>query len=530
MAPASAAPETAFGLRWRWLAVTGALAITLLYASRLEFAPIYLHHDEVLNALNGYDIATSGRDLNGRFFPLYFFIGDRYWATPVVAYTMAIVLTMAPMNETTIRLVSVAVGLTSLALMYVVAVQIFRRASIALLATALLALTPAHFIHSRVAFDQIYPLPFVLGWLWCLGDYLESRRRRSLIMAGVLLGVGLYTYLGSLIMMPVYLALTWLALFKAGERLPRPYLLVLAAFGALASLLVPWHLTHPTQFGQQMSMYSVYDPASQSAFRGLGSLFSYTSLTDRSGVFHQGFSPSMLFFSGGSSLINGTSRTGVFLLPIAVLLPVGIYRILTSRMTPFTLVLLLGFASAPLAGAMVGEVTVNRLLVILPFAILLSAFGAEHLLESSALSRRLLGVGLLVLIPLQFAIFYVDYMGDYRIRSRAWFEHNIKGAVEAVIADDQRESVRSVYLSTQEIPFIDAFWRFFVLSFGRGDLLSRTVYFSAGEVDPQSIPAGALVLGQSEGRLKDTLLASGFREKAIIRDATGDAAFILFAR
>ena len=32
-------------------------------------------------------------------------------------------------------------------------------------AALLLALTPAHFIHSRFALDYLYPVPFTLAWL-----------------------------------------------------------------------------------------------------------------------------------------------------------------------------------------------------------------------------------------------------------------------------------------------------------------------------------------------------------------------------
>ena len=44
----------------------------LLYATRLAEVPVYVMHDEAQGALQAHSIATTGRDLSGRWFPLYF--------------------------------------------------------------------------------------------------------------------------------------------------------------------------------------------------------------------------------------------------------------------------------------------------------------------------------------------------------------------------------------------------------------------------------------------------------------------------
>jgi 4-amino-4-deoxy-L-arabinose transferase-like glycosyltransferase len=45
----------------------------------------------------------------------------------------------------------------------------------ALIAALVLALAPVHVILSRQALDYILPVPFVLGWLWCLDASLRAR-------------------------------------------------------------------------------------------------------------------------------------------------------------------------------------------------------------------------------------------------------------------------------------------------------------------------------------------------------------------
>lgn len=510
--------------------VLGTCALAL-YATNLELSPIYLCHDEILNALNGHSIATSGRDPNGRFFPLYFYIAGDYWAQPIVTYATALVFKMLPVSEFAVRLPAALVGVTSVVLMYAVAKRIFKRELLAVISAALLAVTPAHFIHSRLGVDHLYPVPFLLAWLLCLTIFLERRQLRVLFLGTFLLGLGVYTYLASLVMMPVYFLMTWLTLFKSGLRSPRPYLVALIGFILPLLVLIPWHITHPTQYMQQVRMYKLYDSTNLNPLQGLKDLSSYTSLTARSGVYYESYNPSLLFFSGASSLINGTRKAGVFLFPIAVFLPLGLYRLITGRLTPINLVLLLGLASAPLAAAIVAEVAINRMLVMLPFAILISTIGVEYLLTASARTWRVVAAGLLLLVPVQFYYFRADYMGDYRLRSSFWFEGNIRGAVETILARDQAGQLGAVYLSQDEIQWVEAFWKFYLLEYGRQDLLDRTVYFGAKDLNPQQLPAGSVVLATANGPLKERLSSSGaFRQAIPILELNNEPSFFVFER
>ena len=65
-------------------------ATLLVYAPLLSYVPAYLAHDEVVFSLSAHAIATTAHDVQGRLFPLFFQITDRYWATPVAIYTTAL--------------------------------------------------------------------------------------------------------------------------------------------------------------------------------------------------------------------------------------------------------------------------------------------------------------------------------------------------------------------------------------------------------------------------------------------------------
>ena len=88
---------------------------------------------------------------------------------------------------------------------------------VSIAAAAMLALTPGLFIHSRYAMDYHYPVPFILGWLYCLLRFDLTRRLPWLIAACVILGVGFYCYISSIVMMPVYFLMTLMWLYMRRE-------------------------------------------------------------------------------------------------------------------------------------------------------------------------------------------------------------------------------------------------------------------------------------------------------------------------
>ena len=89
---------------------------------------------------------------------------------------------------------------------------------LAAIAAAVIATSPTLLLLGRQALDYVLPLPFVLGWLWCLLAYLDEGRARFSIAAGLLLGIGFYSYIAAWIFMPCCLAITWAALLRDGRR------------------------------------------------------------------------------------------------------------------------------------------------------------------------------------------------------------------------------------------------------------------------------------------------------------------------
>ena len=488
-----------------------------VYGAGLDRAPAYLVHDEVAYAINAHAIATTLHDINGQFLPLSFHVTGGFFATPVNIYVTALFLKILPLTEVTTRLPSVVIGLLNIALLFGIARRLFANAWLPVLAAAVFALTPAHFIHSRLGTDHEYAVTAVLAWALCLVGH-EVLSMRRLAVAGAILGAGVYTYLGALITMPVCVAITWAVLWRKGERSIVPFAAVAAGFALILLPFAAWHLSHPLQYLDQMKMYSLGEtPASEPV-----------GLSDRVAVYWDYFNPSFLFFAGDTGLINGTRYTGVFLLPVLLLWLVGLARLLTTLKSPSVLLVALGLLMAPLAAAVVGEpYRINRALVLLPFVSLIVAMGVEVMWAARNTWSRAAVILLLLLMPLQFAGFYRDYFGDYRLRSAKWLEYNIGGGLEEIIRQQPSSGAAPIYIA-DNIQWAPYYWQFYQAKHGRSDLASGTTFVDVHAFDAAVIPAGSVVLC----RIHDerALLAAGLTRVAAVPEPDGVPWFAVLRR
>lgn len=293
----------------------------------------------------------------------------------------------------------------------------------------------------------------------------------------------------------------------------------LALVAGLVLALVPlvlWLPSHAAAFYGAAARYDV---------QGQMQLGFATNLWNHATVFVRFFDPLYLFVRDRGAVTSTTGRAGVFALSMAVLLPLGMYEVLRWRRTPLTLFLLAGFFSAPIAATFVNEAyTTDRALMLLPFGALIGTFGLERLLTSRARAARITAVALVVLIPAQFAYFYLDYLTNYRLRSAFWFNGNNRSALEEIIAADPQTSARPVYLA-DNIPFIPFYWKLYLIKHHREDLLARTVFFNLGNLDAANVPADSLIL-TSDDAVKRALIASGqFQQAKLIFDPDGTTPF-----
>src|SRR6185369_10371479 len=418
------------------------LIAALLYSHTLGQAPIALHGDEVQFAMHAQSLASTGRDLNGQAMPLFVAIADPLiqnnhtivWFQPMLFYLMALALKVLPFGEAAIRTPAAVIGVVDVVLVFALGRYVFPRMWQAALAAALLAVSPAHVIFSRLGMDYICSVPFVLGWLLCLAAYFRQPRGWLLLTAGFLLGVGFFSYIAAWVMMPLYVAVTCIALWRASERRAREILLVCCGVAIPLLLFARSAWSNPAMLHDTLFRYKILGGSRDPLFSG--------DLFTRVSVYWDYFNPSYLFLSGGSRLVDSTRRAGVFLIPVAVFLAAGVAAVWQRRDVVLNQILLAGLALSPVAATMLNErYRPDRELFLLPFGVLISAAGAAWLWSRRG-APRLAVLVLCVASAVQFAWFYLDYLTDYRVRSEVYFDpYDFKHISEYVVAGDLRERV-----------------------------------------------------------------------------------------
>lgn len=466
---------------------------------------MYFGGDEAHFAVVGHSIATTGRNLNGDVMPLFFSLSDpgtdfrempwgNTWYQPLLFYIVSMVLVVAPLSEFAVRLpVALVGGVITPMLMYLVALRLFRRRGLVLFSAVVLALTPPHVILSRQALDYVCPLPFILGWFWFLIDYTETRRIKSAVLGALCLGFGFYSYIASWVMMPLYLALSAIVFWRVHRTaVMRPMAAATLGFVAPLLLFVPWLWTHPAMLRETFDRYRMSDQQQVSLIQDPDSAFRLDTVAATASTYWSYFDPGFLFLIGGPSMTTSTGRVGVFLLPLAVLLPLGALAML-RRPDPlgFHTIILLAVVMAPLAATVKGQpFMVQRVAFMFPFAALIAAFGLEWLWERRARAARIAATVLMAGMVLQFAVFYRDYLTHYKLRSAFYYDPAAFADVAAYMMADQQAPL--IYFS-DEIDDVGAKWRYYTTRDGRQDTMARTRYVGNDGLDIGPSEPGSLL-------------------------------------
>lgn len=190
-----------------WDARTCALVLVFLLAAAIRLyhlgsVPVELDADEMKHYDNAYSIVTTGRDVDGKLLPFFYSSFTRHPPMyAIVGYTSTLVLGKSPFG---LRFPAALFGVMSVALLYLIALELTRRRDVALV-TALVAAIAPLFVHfSRIAWEPATELPFLLGGLYVLvrafrraDDTKEPVGWGPLLLAALLLALTCYTYMAA---------------------------------------------------------------------------------------------------------------------------------------------------------------------------------------------------------------------------------------------------------------------------------------------------------------------------------------------
>ena len=433
--------------------------------------------------------------------------GADRWYQPALFYLIALSVRVLPFTEWVIRLPMALIGgLITPLLMYVLASRLCGRPWPALVAAAIVALSPTHLVVSRQALDYALPLPFVIGWLVCLHAYVETRRPALIAAAGLILGAGCYSYLPSWAMMPAYLVITWVVVIALRGGV-RPIVLSATAFLLPIGVAAAWTAIHPQMLTQTVARYAVTETSKA------GFLPTYLSM----------FNPTLLFVRGGPSLTTSTARSGFVLLPVALLLVAGVPEFLRRR-DVISAVMIVAIVLAPLPAAATGQPgSIQRALYLLPFLAILGGWGV------AALWRSRLGRGAAIVavagMCVQFGYFYFDYFTHYKLRSAFYYDPVAFGDVARFLFNHRDAPA---YYFTDDLDDAIAKWRYYAIANKRDDLLPRARFI--GRNGQPAAPAGSWLVTYDDRHRLDALQSAGWIIEHVVHDVDSRPAAVILRR
>ena len=514
----------------------GLAASAALYTYRLDSVPAYLTLDEAHFAIHAASLAETGRNLNGQILPPLVSLedpeGEPYtlpWGTtyylPFGMYLIAGALQVLPLGEAAVRTPSALLGgVINVALIFAVALALFRSRTAAFASAAVLALSPANVIISRQALDSVCQPPFILGALWCLATYIRKPDPRLALAAGAILGCGIYAYITSIVFMPFYLALFWFISWRGGVLERRALVYSIAGFAAVLLPMAVWLAAHPDAARSLQLQYNRADPGSATLMQTLQDGGAGAALAETIRVYWSYFDPSFLFVQGGNARNLSTGETGVFLYSVAVLAPLGLYHLREHRLA--RLLIVIGLLAAPLPAVIKGApYAIQRASGLLIYVSLLAGAGLAYAAMSSRLLARAAAAVLVVFMAWQFTSFYRDYHGRYRLGSAYAYDPTaFREAAESIIRVDAEAAVQAVYMP---VNYYDssAKWRFYTNKHDRPDLWRRTRYYD-GLAALAPAPADSVaVVPVANGQSVD-----GWETIAIVKSLTAEPTATIIRR
>jgi 4-amino-4-deoxy-L-arabinose transferase-like glycosyltransferase len=355
-------------------------------------------------------IAATGHDADGRRLPLFLHAADDIWQQPIPGYAVALSQGIAGESIVAARAMSVAMAIVNVTLLYLVARQLFATRYLPLVCGCLLLATPLHLIEGRSARDTIYVLPFVLVWLLRTLTSIRNPQIVSPLWTGVWLGIGVFSARVAPLQM---LALLVLSIALLGNRsLAWRTEAMWLVLGFVAPLVLPgiWFAFHPDAYGDTWGRWVIFKAHLRNPLDGIRSAVNWNTLGTRTSTYWSLLNPATLFLAPETGRPDYADKAAVFLGGIGVLLLIGIRQVVQTCDRATALTLFGGLLAAPIAAATFGESnTLSRSLTIVPFVLLVAAFGLNRLLTSQVAAARVFALVLLVLMPIQFGRFYGYY-------------------------------------------------------------------------------------------------------------------------
>ena len=391
------------------------IAAFLLLSYRILDVPPGINGDEVGIAYNAMLISRTLKDESGMVLPLFIKPSTSDWKQPVTVYATAILFFVFGPSFFWLRAVSIIFACLSIIIFYWISEEYTTKHFLAFV--LIFVTTPIIVIQSHLALENIAPLPFILLWILMIQKFTKNNKPKYLIIAGVALGISLFSYYGMRIVVPVLAALTMFYLsgfrFRISRGLTRQAMYFGIGLIPFAALLYFSKFFYP---GAVLGEYRA--PLLVPPLEFMRRYLSYFDLT-------------FLFFKGDVTPYHSTGAFGMLLVASLPLFIVGLVNIMRGQ-DSFKKLLLISFFAVPMLYGFVPEIyRASRILSIVPFYTLVSGFGLIEI-WSTKMIGRFVGTLFILVISANYITFMNDYWYYYPDRVATVFSTPMHKAFEAV--------------------------------------------------------------------------------------------------
>lgn len=425
------------------------LAITLRFF-KLDTLPPALFGDEIDVGYQAYSLLSTGRDISGKFMPLYIQSLSEY-RTPLYLYSAVPFVGIFGLNEWGVRLPAVFWGLMSIAGLFLLTRKLFNT-NTALIAAFLLSVSPWHLQYSRASFEVTMLISLIIFGIYFF--LVGLSKNRYLFLSVTLLFLSFYIYSTAVVFIPL-LGLLLLGIYrKQILKLPR---IILASLVIVSTLLVsPFAVSYFTgESKARFSMISIFqdtvledkinlarkaqyfyspdgeanfsDPKTERLFHNKYTVFAQVFLNN----YFKAISPVFLFSDGDINFRHSIHEMGQQYYIEFILFVLGLFA-LTKQDLKKSALFFGWFLIAPIPSAMTndGGTHATRLFVILPALTVINALGGEWILRNLKNNYiKILALIVTILFLFNFVFYLHRYYVHYGPESWRWWHVGYKEAM-----------------------------------------------------------------------------------------------------
>ena len=183
----------------------GVLVIIIFLAGilrlwQLGVTPKGFYLDEAALGYNAYSIMETGKDEFGKTWPVLFRSFTDFKA-PIYTYLLIVIYKIWGMSVWSTRLLSAVGGVIGIWFSFWLIKNLSNKTNLALIFTALLAISPWHLIFSRTSYETNISLTFLIIAIWSFYKYKENDK--WLILTALMSGLSFLTYHSERVIVPL---------------------------------------------------------------------------------------------------------------------------------------------------------------------------------------------------------------------------------------------------------------------------------------------------------------------------------------